>query len=251
MTEPATDRERLKRETARRALEEVESGMRLGLGTGSTAAHFVDLLGDALERGDLTDLVGVPTSIRTAEQAEGRGIPLGSLHETAPLDLTVDGADEIDPELRLVKGLGGAHLREKMVAEASRRMVVVADDSKLVDRLGEKAPLPVEVVPFAWRAHLPFLEWLGAEPTLRSAGSENDDPYVTDNGNLVLDCRFPDGIDDPDAVEDALRSRTGVVASGLFLGLATAAVVAGADGVRVIRRDTRRKGPVPRTGERR
>ena len=226
------DTEALKRESAARAVEEVESGMHLGLGTGSTVAHFLDLLAERLAGGELADLVGVPTSVRTADRAEELGIPLGSLERLSPLDLTVDGADEVAPDLDLVKGLGGALLREKMVAEASRRMIVVADDSKLVDRLGEKAPLPVEVVPFAWKSHLPFLEGLGAHPERRE--DDSGAPYETDNGNFVLDCRFPGGIPDPRGLEESLRRRTGVVASGLFLGLATRAVVAGAQGVRVL-----------------
>lgn len=230
-----TGREGLKREAAVRALEEVESGMRLGLGSGSTVAHFLDALGEKLAQGALTDVAGVPTSVGTAEHAGRLGIPLGDLHRLAPLDLTVDGADEIDPSLRLIKGLGGAMLREKMVAEASSRMTVIGDDSKLVDALGEKAPLPVEVVPFAWETHVPFLERLGARPVLRRA--DDGAPYATDNGNYVLDCRFPGGIGDPPALQEALRRRTGVVASGLFLGLATRAVVAGPGGVRVLSMD--------------
>lgn len=222
----------LKEEAARAALDEVRSGMRLGLGTGSTVAHFLDLLGDRIRDGSITDVVGVPTSIRTADRAHARGIPVGALHELAPLDLTVDGADEVDPSLRLIKGLGGALLREKMVAEASRALVVIADDSKAVGGLGEKAPLPVEVVAFGWRIHLPFLRELGAEPALRTGSG--GEPVSTDNGNYVLDCRFPDGIDDPESLEATLRRRTGVVASGLFLGLATGAYLAGADGVRTL-----------------
>jgi ribose 5-phosphate isomerase A len=227
-----TDREGLKREAALRALEEVESGMRLGLGSGSTVAHFLDVLGEKLARGGLTDVTGVPTSVGTAEHAGRLGIPLGALHRLAPLDLTVDGADEIDPSLRLIKGLGGAMLREKMVAEASSRMTVIGDDSKLVAALGQKAPLPVEVVVFAWESQVPFLEGVGAQPELRRG--VDGEAYATDNGNYVLDCRFPGGIDDPAGLEEALCRRTGIVASGLFLGLATRAVVAGPGGARVL-----------------
>ncbi|MDT8342352.1 MAG: ribose 5-phosphate isomerase A [Longimicrobiales bacterium] len=143
-----------KREAAREALTRVRSGMRLGLGTGSTVAHFLDLLGEALAGGSLEDVAGVPTSERTAAHAGRLGIPVGPLHELQPLDLAVDGADEVDPRLDLVKGLGGALLREKMVVQAAHRFVVIADESKVVDRLGTRAPLPVEVVPFAWEAHL-------------------------------------------------------------------------------------------------
>jgi ribose 5-phosphate isomerase A len=228
------DAERLKRAAAERALGWVESGMRLGLGTGSTVAHFLDVLGERIRGGALTGIVGVPTSVRTEERGRELGIPLAELHETQPLDLTVDGADEVDPALDLVKGLGGALLREKMVAQASRRLLIMVDESKRVSRLGTRAPLPVEVTRFGWKAQVPFLEGLGCEPTLRLGG--NGAPYLTDNGNHVLDCRFPRGMDDPGGVEDALRGRAGVVESGLFLGMATAVVVAGAGGVRVLER---------------
>jgi ribose 5-phosphate isomerase A len=228
------DADRLKRAAAERAAEWVESGMRLGLGTGSTVAHFLDVLGERLRSGALAGLVGVPTSVRTEQRARELGIPLAELHDAQPLDLTVDGADEVDPGLDLVKGLGGALLREKMVAQASRQLLIMVDESKLVPRLGTRSPLPVEVVRFGWRAHVRFLERLGCEPTLRAEPSGA--PYVTDNGNHVLDCRFPRGMDNPGAVADALRRRAGVVECGLFLGMATAVVVAGDGGVRVLER---------------
>lgn len=205
--------------------------MRLGLGTGSTMAHFLDLLADALDEGTLTDIVGVPTSTRTAEHAERRGIPLGPLHELQPLDLAVDGADEVDPQLQLVKGLGGALLREKMIVQAAARFVVIADESKVVERLGTRVPLPVEVVPFSWEAHLEPLRGLGGNPVLRV--DARGDAVVTDNGNYILDLGFPDGIDDPEALERALMARAGVVDTGLFLGVADEAVLAGAQGIRV------------------
>ena len=146
------------------------------------------------------------------------------------MDVTIDGADEVDPELRLIKGLGGALLREKIVAAASAELVIVADASKLVERLGTKAPLPVEVDPFGEPIQLGFLRALGCEPVLRMAGGA---PLVTDGGNHVLDCRFPSGIPDPEALERALALRPGIVESGLFLGMATAAVIAGEGGVEV------------------
>jgi ribose 5-phosphate isomerase A len=226
--------EELKRAAAERAADRVESGMRLGLGTGSTVAHFLDVLAERIRAGQLERIVGVPTSIRTAERSSELGIPLMELQDAASLDLTVDGADEVDPSLDLIKGLGGALLREKMVAQASRRLLIMVDASKEVSRLGGKAPLPVEVVRFGWEAHLPFFRSLGAEPTLRA--SADGTPYLTDNGNHMVDCRFPDGIADPAQVEDALRARAGVVESGLFLGMASAVVVAAAGGVRVLER---------------
>ncbi len=225
--------EELKRAAAERAADRVESGMRLGLGTGSTVAHFLDVLAERIRDGRLKRIVGVPTSIRTAERSSELGIPLAELKDAAPLDLTVDGADEVDPSLDLIKGLGGALLREKMVAQASKQLVIMVDDSKEVRRLGSKAPLPVEVVRFGWEAHLPFFRSLGAEPMLR-AGADGA-PYLSDNGNHMIDCRFPDGIAYPAQVEDALRARAGVVESGLFLGMASA-VVAAAGGVRVLER---------------
>lgn len=225
----AGDPEALKRAAAARAVALVDDGMRLGLGTGSTIAHFLTLLGERVAAGAVTDLIGVPTSIRTAERCRELGVPLGELHDLAPLDLAVDGADEVDPDLDLVKGLGGALLREKIVAAEARRFVVVVDASKVVDRLGERGPLPVEVVPFAWRCHVPFLEELGARPVLRRG--PDGEPLRTDNGNVVLDCRFPGGLPDPRATEARLRARAGVVATGLFLGMATDVLVAGEGGV--------------------
>lgn len=228
------DAERLKRAAAERALEWVESGMRVGLGTGSTVAHLLDLLGERMRDGRLRGIVGVPTSLRTEQRARELEIPLAELHQAAPVDVTIDGADEVDPGLDLVKGLGGALLREKMVAQDSRRLVIMVDGSKQVRRLGTRAPLPVEVTRFGWQAHLPFLRELGCEPALRAGAGGA--PYVTDNGNHMLDCRFPAGMDDPAAVQDALRRRAGVVESGLFLGMASVVVVAGEQGVQVLQR---------------
>jgi ribose 5-phosphate isomerase A len=229
-----TRQDELKRAAAAEALTHVTSGMRLGLGTGSTMAHFVDLLGEALSSGRLGDIVGVPTSLRTERQARELGIPLAELHELAPLDLAVDGADEVDPHLDLIKGLGGALLREKMIAQAAHRFIIIADESKVVPRLGTRSPLPVEVVPFAWEAHRPWLEERGAVPVLRR--DADGEPVRTDNGNFILDCRFAEGIDDPGALEARLSLRAGIVDSGLFLGLADAVVIAAEDGISVRRR---------------
>ena len=217
------------------AARSVRSGMRLGLGTGSTVAQFLRHLGTRIERGEISGVVGVPTSVRTEKAARELGIPLVALEDARTLDLTVDGADEVDPRLDLVKGLGGALLREKMVAQASDRMLVIADDSKLVGRLGTVAPVPVEVVPFGHVSHVAWLRDLGGEPGVRSGG--NGHPYRTDNGNLIVDCRFPGGIEDPAGLERRLARRAGVVESGLFLDMATEAVVAGEEGVRRMKRD--------------
>lgn len=224
----------LKRAAAEAAVDEVEDGMLLGLGTGSTVAHFLKLLAQRLREGALKDVRGVPTSVRTATEAHSLEIPLTNLDEEPILDLAVDGADEVSPELDLIKGLGGALLREKVVAQAASRLVVVVDEAKLVKRLGTRAPVPVEVLPFAAAPIRRFAEGLGAEVTVRS--EEPDTPYVTDNGNFVLDCRFDGGIDDPPGLDRRLRDRAGVVETGLFLGMAETALVGTDDGVRTVSR---------------
>jgi ribose 5-phosphate isomerase A len=218
--------EDLKRAAAERAAALVANGMRLGLGSGSTAAHFVAGLGERV-RGGL-DVVGVPTSEATRRQAEGEGIRLTTLDETPDLDLTVDGADELDDALRLLKGGGGALLREKIVAAASRRMIVIADGSKRVERLG-RFPLPVEVVPFGLaatrRAVAAAVERAGCRGELRLRSAANGGPFVTDGGHFILDAHLG-RIDAPDALADALATIPGVVEHGLFLGLATGAILA-------------------------
>jgi ribose 5-phosphate isomerase A len=206
--------------------------MRLGLGTGSTVAHFLVALAEKLDRGDLGDVVGVPTSRRTAREAGDLGIPLTSLTETPVLDLTIDGADEVDPDLDLIKGLGGALLREKMVAQASRRLAIMVDDGKMVPVLGTHSPVPVEVVQFGWEVHGPFVESCGADPVLRVGPDE--EPIITDNGNYIIDCYFPGGIDDPEGFDRAIRARAGIVESGLFLGMATEVLVSGPAGVKTL-----------------
>lgn len=226
--------EDLKSEAGREAAGCVDSGMRLGLGTGSTVAWFLKHLGARLASGELSDVVGVPTSVRTEEAARGLGIPLGTLGELAPLDLTVDGADEVDPRLDLIKGLGGALLREKMVAQASARFLVIVDDAKLVGRLGERAPLPVEIVSFEFDSHWQWLKAQGADPRVRR--DRSGAVFLTDNQNVVADCTFADGIADPQGLERRLAHRAGVVESGLFLGMADEVVVAGAGGVRRLKR---------------
>jgi ribose 5-phosphate isomerase A len=193
----------------------------------------VEAVGRKLREGALQDVVCVPTSERTAAQARALGIPLVDLNDLQPplLDLALDGADEVAPDLSLLKGMGGALLREKIVARAARRFVVVVDESKLVAQLGVKTPVPVEVVPFGWRALLPALERLGAQPALRLA-PHSAAPFVTDEGNYILDCRFG-AIADPAGLAGALKNLVGVVETGLFTGLASAVVVAAAGGVRV------------------
>jgi ribose 5-phosphate isomerase A len=219
-----------KRQAAERAMTFVRPGMRLGLGTGSTATHFVDLLGEAVRRG--LDVVGAPTSETTARQAAALGIPLTTLDETPELDLAVDGADEVDGSLRLVKGGGGALLREKIVAAASRRMLVIADSSKLVARLGA-FPLPIEVVPFGLAATRRRIERACADLGLAGTIAPRERQgrtFVTDGGHYILDGAFG-AIPDAEALASALAFIPGVVDHGLFLGMASAAIVAGPQGV--------------------
>lgn len=228
--------ENQKREAAARALEEVKPGMRLGLGTGSTARHFVDLLGARVAAG--LDVLCVPTSEVTAAQARGLGISLTSLDETPELDLTVDGADEIDPELALIKGAGGALLREKIVAAASARMVVIADAGKLVAELG-RFPLPVEVNAFGLgvtrRAVEGVVRAFGGAGEVKLRANADGTPFVTDGGHHVLDALFG-RISQPKAVAEALLGIPGVVEHGLFIGMCHRAYVAGDEGVSIIDR---------------
>jgi ribose 5-phosphate isomerase A len=227
-----------KQQAAERALQFVEDGMTLGLGTGSTAAKFVDLVGQQVKAG--LKLKCVPTSEATHAQAKRLGIPLTTLDETPFLNLTVDGADEIDDQLRLIKGGGGALLREKIVATASERMIVISDASKLVATLG-KFPLPVEVVRFGLAATRNMVEVLasdaGCQGAIKLRLGADGQPFATDGGNVILDCAFGE-IADPEALEDALKLIPGVVESGLFLGIADVAVIAGPEGVKVLDRDS-------------
>eukprot|EP00245_Coleochaete_scutata_P005098 TRINITY_DN18385_c0_g1_i1.p2 TRINITY_DN18385_c0_g1~~TRINITY_DN18385_c0_g1_i1.p2 ORF type:complete len:311 (-),score=95.98 TRINITY_DN18385_c0_g1_i1:203-1135(-) len=223
----------LKRLAADKAVEYVKSGMVLGLGTGSTAAFAVDRIGELLKKGELKDIVGIPTSKRTAEQAESLGIPLGVLDDYPALDLAIDGADEVDPALNLVKGRGGALLREKMVEMASKAFIVIVDETKLVDGLGGSGlAMPVEIVQFCWKYNLQRLQELpevkGCEAKLRMDG---DKPYVTDNSNYIVDLYFKDPIKDAKAAADAIIALEGVVDHGLFLGMTTACIIATKDGV--------------------
>jgi ribose 5-phosphate isomerase A len=228
-----THLDQLKAEAGAAAVDRyVRSGMRLGLGTGSTAATMLDALGERLASGALEDIAGVPTSAATAARCGELGIPLLTLDDAPELDLVIDGADEIDPRLDLIKGLGGAHLREKVVAAAAREMVVVADETKLVGSLGERAPLPVEVIPFALPVADRLLRRLGWQPELRA---DDGRPFTTDEGNRILHCRRDEWAD-PSALARDVSEVPGVVAHGFFLGFASVAVVATRDGVRVVER---------------
>jgi len=224
------DRDELKRAAAARALDFVEDGMVLGLGTGSTAAFFVEQLGERVAQG--LSVVCIPTSERTAAQARGLGIRLTSFAEHRNIDLAIDGADEVRrTTLDLIKGRGGALLREKIVAAASRRFVVIVDDDKLVDSLGTTGPLPVEVVQFGWEATASRLGEFGARPKLRRATS--GEAFVTDGGNYILDCGFA-AIADPGDTERHINSIVGVVENGLFVGRSSAVIVASQSGIEVL-----------------
>ncbi len=228
------NRERLKRIAAAYAVSLVEDGMVLGLGSGSTMAHFIDILAERLRGGRLRRIQAVPTSESTAARARARGIPLTSLDEHEHLDLVVDGADEVDPHLDLIKGRGRALLREKIVALYARRFVVVVDDSKLVGRLGARGPLPVEILPFGAGAHLRWLETLGCRATLLT--DARGKPARTDNGNYLAMCRFPRGIENPHALAATLNARPGIIEHGLFLDMADMVVVGTEEGVRILER---------------
>ena len=224
----------LKYQAAAQALTYVRDGMTLGLGSGSTTTIFVDLLGDHLARGELRDIRGVPTSEKTAAQARALGIPLTTLAKHPALDLAVDGADEVDPALDLIKGLGRAALREKIVAIHARRFIVIVDESKMVSRLGTRSPLPVEIVTFEAEAHIRWLNTLGC----RAERWDEDDgsPVLTDNGNYLVRCWFDNGIADPSEIARTLANRPGIVEHGLFLGMADEVIVAGSDGLKIFKR---------------
>jgi ribose 5-phosphate isomerase A len=223
------DVEARKRAAAEAAVDLVKEGNVLGLGTGSTAAYAIRRLGDKVRDG--FDVKGVPTSIATANLAKEHGIPLTSLEESPTVDLTIDGADEVDPRLDMIKGMGGALFREKLVASASKRVAIAVDASKLVKRLGARAPVPVEVHPFGWKVTKARLERLGAAPQIRMAG---DVTYRTDNENYVLDCRFR-AIRDAGALEARINDVPGVIENGLFVGIASIVLVGDAKGVRTLK----------------
>lgn len=212
-----------KQRASESALEHVKNGMIIGLGTGSTARFFIEAIGSALRAGKLRDIRAVPTSVNSEKLAVQFGLPVVTFAQITRIDLTVDGADEIAPDLTLIKGLGGALLREKLVAQNSVKLIIIADAQKLVTKLGTKSPLPVEVIPFGFEASERFLRDLGCTPTLRR---HNDGSIlITDNGNYIFDCKFPE-IADPRDLNLKLATRAGIVESGLFIGLAHTAVIA-------------------------
>jgi ribose 5-phosphate isomerase A len=216
---------KLKQQAARSALDYIRSGMILGLGTGSTTRYFIDMLGEEIQKGSLGGIKAVPTSEETAKQARLLGIPLTTLSENP----------QLDPKLNLIKGLGCALLREKVVETHARKFIVVVDESKIVPRLGLLGPLPVEIIPFEAHAHVGWLNTLDCQAKLLL--EEDGSPVVTDNGNFLAHCWFSNGIPDPPTLARALADRPGIVEHGLFLGMADTVIVAEVDGIKIMERE--------------
>ncbi len=220
-----------KETAAREAVKYVEDGMVVGLGSGSTANIAIKLIGERIKEEGM-EIIGIPTSVASDLLGRAVGIKIGELDDHRQVDMTIDGADEVDGELNLVKGLGGALVREKMVAASTRVEMIVVDGSKLVDHLCQKCPLPVEIVKFSSKTTMRRLAALGCEPVVRTTDGK---PFVTDNGNIIADCRF-DRIDDPRSMEATINLIPGVVDNGLFVGLASKVIVGSEDGVRILER---------------
>ncbi|KAK9756866.1 hypothetical protein RND81_01G125900 [Saponaria officinalis] len=243
-TKSILTQDELKKIAAYKAVEFVESGMVIGLGTGSTACHAVERIGELLRHGKLHNIIGIPTSKKTQEQAMSCGIPLSDLNSHPIVDIAIDGADEVDPQMNLVKGRGGSLLREKMIESATKKFVVIVDESKMVDYIGGSGlAMPVEVVPFCWKFSAERLRMLfedkGCVVKLRRSfgnggnGEVEDDAYVTDNGNYIVDLYFKEDIGDLSVASDAILRLPGVVEHGMFLGMATTVIVAGELGISI------------------
>jgi ribose 5-phosphate isomerase A len=217
-----------KQRAAHAAISYVKSGMIVGLGTGSTADFFLQELAGAMQSGKLRDLRGVPTSLQSEKRAMELNIPLATLAECPSPDITIDGADEVDPSFNLIKGLGGALLREKIVAQNSKQLLIIADTSKTVATLGERSPLPVEVTIFGYETHARFLAALGCQPVLRK--TQSGEIFTSDNGNYIYDCKFTQ-INDAAHLESQLKNRAGIVETGLFLNLAQTIIIGTDEGV--------------------
>jgi ribose 5-phosphate isomerase A len=229
-----TSHDALKQQAAEYAVRSIESNMIVGLGHGSTAIWAVRKIGQLIQTGALRNVLGIPCSVLVENEARELGIPLTTLEEHPVIDLTIDGADEVAPDLNVIKGGGGALMREKIVAQASKREIIVVDESKVVPALGTHWAVPVEVIPFGYGSQMDYLQSLGAEVKIRQGTGGN--PFKTDQGNLILDCNFGP-ITDPRALADKIKQRTGIVEHGLFIGLATEVIIASADGIREIKRE--------------
>lgn len=227
------DRDALKKMAGEKAVELVESGMVVGLGFGSTAVHALRLIGQLIRDGKLKGIQAIPTSNSIAEEAREAMIPLTSLDDHPRIDITIDGADEVDPALNLIKGGGGALLREKIIAQATTREIIVVDDQKLSPVLGTHFDLPVEIIPFGMHPVEAFIRSLGAVPKLRL--KLDGAPFVSDGGNYILDCRFG-AIEDPYALSEVLKTRAGIVEHGLFLDLTSEVIIAASDGIRSMKK---------------
>lgn len=228
------EQDKLKKQAALSAVDMITSCMVVGLGTGSTVRFALEELGQKLKSSQLSDIVGIPSSVQTEKLAKDLGIPLTTYEKHGKVDLTVDGADEVDLQLNLIKGGGGALLQEKILAQASQRNIIMVDESKLSVQLGTLFSVPVEVLSLAWTLEAKYIESLGAKVDLRKSSDGN--PYTTDQGNFILDCRFGP-IADPEKLADQLNQRAAVMEHGLFLGLATDVIVAGKEGVRHLKRE--------------
>ena len=227
------DRDALKKMAGEKAVELVESGMVVGLGFGSTAVHALRLIGQLIRDGKLKGIQAIPTSNSIAEEAREAMIPLTSLEDHPRIDITIDGADEVDPALNLIKGGGGALLREKIIAQATTREIIVVDDQKLSPVLGTHFDLPVEIIPFGLVPVEAFIRSLGAVPKLRL--KLDGTPFVSDGVNYILDCRFG-AIEDPYALSAVLKTRAGIVEHGLFLDLTSEVIIAASDGIRSMKK---------------
>ncbi len=228
-----TEQDRLKKISAEKAVESIRSGMLIGLGVGSTSDHAVRKIAELLKTGKLKDIKAVVCSKATEDLASSLGIPLTSLKKNQVIDVTIDGADEVDRDLNLIKGGGGALLREKIVAQATNYQIIVVDDSKISVRLGEKFPLPIEVLQFGWQSHYVFLIELGGKPVLRHINTQT--PFLTDQGNYIIDCDFGP-MTSPHSLALKLDQRAGIIEHGLFLEMANEVIVASPDGIKTLKR---------------
>jgi ribose 5-phosphate isomerase A len=232
----AEQREQLKRQAAEYAVEFIQSGMIVGLGVGSTATFAVEGIARRLNEGALQDISGIPCSLEVEQHARQLGIPLTTLEDHPVVDVTIDGADEVDPDLNLIKGGGGALLREKIVAQASKREIIIVDEEKLSPVLGTRWVVPIEVIAFGWGSQAIFLESLGARVSVRK--NDRGDEFITDQGNIILDCSFGP-IDNLATLAEKLTRRVGIVEHGLFLGMTSDVIVAGREGIRHLNRKER------------